>query len=304
MTHFQFPISDCQLRSVNRKRQSAIGNRKYLSGFTLTELLAALVVIVILLAILIPYLQNSREMSRRVQCSENLATIQKGLNAYFQDNRAYPRVVYDTRVPDTYVAFTGPDEEKPFDPQSKVQPNDVSASLWLLVRTECVKDPAVFVCPSSGGYPDLLTDDKGSPVARTARGNFRSRNNLTYSYAMPFASAENYAKPDFWPNEYAVLADINPGGEVNVDASRPYEEQGSINSPNHYGVGQFVLYGNGWVSWQTTPYCGKSNDNIYSIRRKSPTTEPTTLPANINGIITDKAGPVSVEDSYLVPTAR
>ena len=40
------------------------------------------------------------------------------------------------------------------------------------------------------------------------------------------------------------------------------------NSGNHRGAGQNVGFGDDHVAWETTPYCGQSNDNIFTYARR------------------------------------
>ena len=74
----------------------------------------------------------------------------------------------------------------------------------------------------------------------------------------------------------AVIADKNPYLVLNPDSTRPAYQQTSQpgepfsanrwgNSANHDSDGQNVLFCNGSVSFQSVPYCGVNNDNIYTM---------------------------------------
>ena len=70
------------------------------------------------------------------------------------------------------------------------------------------------------------------------------------------------------------------------------------NSNNHAKVGQEVLYGDGHVEFQQTPFCGPQNDNIFTTHSDS------TNPSGGTGklAVTDtKAFPLDINDSSLVP---
>jgi type II secretory pathway pseudopilin PulG len=267
------------------------------------EILVLLGIFIVLLSIFIPYGLKAREDSRRTTCSLNLYEIRNALQNYRSSFGTFPRVVHDTEHPDGYAAFTGPFDPDPFAPGSAVSPNDVTASLWLLVRYKLVTDPKVFVCPSSSGYRDMLIDAVGKRIDTMQRSNFRSPANLSYSYASPFTSAPGYRFDDTGlKTGFALMADKNPGVLVPPDAAPNELVKG--NSPNHGHAGQSVLYVEGNVSTvERTPYCGPRADNIYSARADKPSTQPSSAPTNIVGFIGRDLAPVGPDDSYLVPTA-
>jgi hypothetical protein len=71
-----------------------------------------------------------------------------------------------------------------------------------------------------------------------------------------------------------------------------------------------VLFADGSVAFEKTPYCGVGSsggkspgDNIYTARAARPTTQSTSLPVSVVGFIGHDVGPVQNDDSYLVPMA-
>jgi hypothetical protein len=273
------------------------------------EVLVSLVIFIVLLSIFIPFGLSKREASRRANCANNLLQIGYALQTYASTHGTFPRVVHDPERPEGYAAFTGPDDPNPFTPSSAVSPNDVTASLWLLVRTKLITDMRVFVCPSSDDYRDTMLDSNGRPQDPTRRSNFRSWRNLSYSYASSFTSAPGYRFNNDAPGGIALLADRNPG--VLVDAHADQRELTRGNSPNHAHAGQNVLYAF-YVIFEQTPYCGVGydskrgilGDSIYSARSERPSTQPASLPYALVGVIGRSVSPSSNGDSYLVPTAQ
>ncbi|MGC4033581.1 MAG: type II secretion system protein [Tepidisphaeraceae bacterium] len=301
--------------------QSQIANRKSkVRAFTLFELLIATAVIGLILASVVPFIMATREANRRVACAANLAVLRDALNAYVKDHKSYPRVRYDAAVrPEGYVAFTGADDANPFAADSKVEPSDVSAALWLLVRGDYVKDTSVFICPSSNDSADRLYDGKGAAVTAKQRGNFRSGHNLSYSVFCMYGSAVK----DFWSDTLqsgcALMADKNPGigdGDdvTKVATSQPAEAYAITNSRNHGRGIQNVLYADGSVQQERTPYVGvgynrsaagfKNGDNIYTALSAKPLPAGTEPPADGQGVAGKNVSPAWPYDSYLVPTAQ
>jgi type II secretory pathway pseudopilin PulG len=284
-------------------------------AFTVVEMLVVLGIVAVLLGIFIPYVLSVRENGSRVHCADKLRQIRDAMRVYLgQNGNNYPRVRYDEqRLPVGYAAYTGPDAADPFAPDSAVLPNDVTASLWLLVRSGIVTDTSVFVCPSANDTRDRLADRAGRAVTAGQRGNFRSGANLSYSYASPFSNATNYRlNSDFLLADFALMADKNPGRRGEVDVTAPTWNAGALdlakgNSTNHGRAGQNVLFGDGSVKFEATPYCGvgrpagAGGDNIYTARARVPATQASDLPFDVNGHVGNDIGPAAHDDSYLVP---
>lgn len=304
---------DCELWVMEggfsfHKPQTIIHSRKSNGAFTLLELIAMILVVGLLLATFIPYAYSLRENAHRATCADQLRRINGALTAYAsQNDKFYPRTRFDPERGNAWTSFTGADDPNPFSETSTVQPNDVTASLWLLVRATASDseplEPRMFVCPSSDG----VIDDEPNPGARS---NFRSPRNLTYSLATPFSSIENYQLNDTWPARFALLADQAP----NLTHQRIWRagsglKLASLNSPNHGGAGQNVLFADGSVRFESTPYCGVARpdalagDNIYTALERKPLV--VEVPPDDPGVVVNQEiGPSYRYDSVLVPAAR
>jgi prepilin-type processing-associated H-X9-DG protein len=276
--------------------------------------MVVLAILIILASIFIPYMAKLRESDSRVRCANNLREIMQAMRSYasFKDKAGvashdYPSVIYDqAHNPNGYTAFTGADSPDPFAKDTRVRSNDVTASLWLLVRYNLIS-PARFICPSTSNTAEPLT------TKADQRSNFSDGTHLSYSYASPFSSAPGYKMNDSTHvADFALIADKNPGtkGKNNNIVGPVFGasalELSVANSNNHRKVGQNVLYADGHVQFQTTPYCGVGQDirrdNIYTALSPIPLNPGQRPPGESNGFYGHDVGPAWTNDSFLVPT--
>ena len=294
----------------------------------MVELLVLILIFLLLLSIFVPFIRKTRETDHRVRCQSNLRAIGAGLQNYSKANSGdFPRVVYDAaNTPMGYFAYTGPFAPSPFFGDGRVSANDVTASLWLLVRGGFVK-PEDFICPSTSDYTDPLTDAAGKATEISNRSNFRGKRNLSYSYANPFSAAPGYRfNANLLPGDFVVVADMNPGKSDRWDVTGPEHnasplELAKANSRNHGGAGQGALFADTHVEWRQTPYTGvgyyattEAGDNIYTVMAEralqpppapastQPVAEVTPPSMTVRGHVGRQYGPAWKADSYLVPT--
>jgi type II secretory pathway pseudopilin PulG len=293
----------------NDRFGGALIYRKRRGGFTFAELLVLILIVLLLLSIFIPFIRKSRETDHRVRCQSNLRAIGSALTNYAKANAGnFPRVVYDAaNNPNGYFAYTGTFAPNPFAGDGRVSANDVTASLWLLVRGGYAT-PSLFICPSSNDYPDPMTDANGKETEAMNRSNFRRARNLSYSYASPFSSAPGYRSNENMPSDFVLLADKNPGKTGGSDVTGPgYKDPlltlAKANSHNHQRAGQAVLYAGSYVEFQKSPYCGFWGDNIYTVLSQTALPEQPTPDMTTHGLVGPEYGPAWKADSYLVPTA-
>jgi hypothetical protein len=263
---------------------------------------------------------SSREKNNRVVCASHLRQLGQALLLYANENKgAYPRTVASTDQDPKPVWGTPYERDKnlgamkgadPFadelSPVAKYRPapDDVTAAWFLLLRTEDITTD-VFVCPSTGlrGW-DMGGKRNTSDFWTNWAGIETLAKSLSYSYQNPYPSrsaiAAGFSLTSAVPPDFAVAADMNPGGDgvVNVKLSSAFNAMKKANSLNHDQEGQNVLCGDGHVAFQNNPFCGMQRDNIYTANgdeikgEKERTGKGTTI-----------ASPVGPSDSILLPTA-
>jgi prepilin-type processing-associated H-X9-DG protein len=236
---------------------------------------------------------RSTATANRVKCASNLRQIGQALLLYANDNGGhYPRVIYVAGLDTKPTWGTGAGGKNPF---VDVEPNDVSAAMFLLLRTQDIT-PEVFTCPSSNADRDTLGGGANAPIDRA---NFTDvKKNLSYSMHNPYVRDGVVPDDDktYWTTnmsaDFAIAADINPGTGPGADddvlkpnAKSSFREMRLANSSNHEKDGQNILYGDGHVSWEASPFVGVRQDNIYTTKE--------------NRVI---ASPTDVHDSVLLPT--
>lgn len=277
-------------------------------AFTTVELFVILVILLLLLSIFIPFIRKTRETDHRVRCASNLQGIGSALTRYAESNAgAFPRVVADAggNYPG-YFAYTGPFAENPFAGDAQVSANDVTASLWLLVRGGYAP-PSLFICASSSDIPDPLTNADAQSTEAQHRSNFKRARNLSYSYASPFSAAPGYRLNSYLPSDFVIAADKNPGKSATSDVTLPVFnappiELAKANSNNHRQAGQNVLYAGMYVQFQPTPFAGLGGDNIYTALAEKPLPETPQPERTTRGVVGPQYSPAWKADSYLVPT--
>jgi prepilin-type N-terminal cleavage/methylation domain-containing protein/prepilin-type processing-associated H-X9-DG protein len=285
-------------------------NRK--AGFTLVELLVVIGIIALLISILLPSLNRARETANRVKCASNLRQIGQAILLYANENKgAYPRTYgpgSDTAGTALETWGTGkPGFSDPFLNGSGVENNDVTASLFLLLRTQDIT-PEVFTCPSSnaekwdfgGGANTALNWCNWNSTAGLLK-------NLSYSYQAPYgdvyALSSGFRLTSSMSAEFAIASDVNPGTSgtndnvlaVTTTSSARDMKQG--NSNNHDEDGQNVLYSDGHVEFQQNPFVGVQRDNIFS--RRATSTGFASDSASFGS--TGAKGPYDSNDTFLLP---
>ncbi len=302
-------------------------------AFSLVELLVVIGIIGVLIAILLPTVSRGVRAARKYKCSNNLRQVGLAISMYAQEHRDLPRTMFTWNNAGPLNAFSCYMGDDPFignQPSSNqvVGSNnqrplnmDVTAAIYLLLRQNYLKTSAVLVCPETDDTPDTYMDE-GSPAKRS---NFSSRENLSYSIALPYNRWDQGPNPPDdrqWGYYYGVemkpdlplMSDINPGtsgdapGVSGLTLSSSEREVRQGNSPNHRKEGQNVLYFDGRVEWAKTPFCGLRQDNIFTRQANvndasNPALQPPADQASDAAEPWGPWPPRGAHDSLMLPTA-
>ncbi len=211
---------------------------KLWSWRNLGEVVAVAAAVLLIATILLPVMGRQRQAYWKQRCQSQLSSIFRGLSSYVADHDGRP-------------------------PAVTVQPGQRwnTRRIYLPVKLGYIKNVAVFVCPgrSRGGISTFDTS------TATEYDDFPTRDYITYSPRKPCPDALKKRGLCAGP----ILADRNPiFDEPSFVAFRKQLNQIllTINSRNHRGKGQNLLYGDGHVQFFTTRHVGSTDDDIFAVR--------------------------------------
>ncbi|EAQ78992.1 DUF1559 domain-containing protein [Blastopirellula marina] len=123
------------------------------SGFTLVELLVVIAIIGVLIALLLPAVQQAREAARRTQCLNNLKQVGLSLHNFHDTYQELP----PTRIVINYLGWSA--MLLPFMEQTALYDSlDMTKSYKNQLAAAQQTPVAGYVCPSRHSVGDLATD--------------------------------------------------------------------------------------------------------------------------------------------------
>jgi prepilin-type N-terminal cleavage/methylation domain-containing protein/prepilin-type processing-associated H-X9-DG protein len=187
-------------------RFSAAQNRR--AGFTLIELMVALGIIGILIALLIPAVQAARETARRAQCLNNLKQIGLAIANYTNSSNYFPASSYISRD-SRYLGY-------PWIPCSG--PKDRSYLVGLLPYIEQQDAYDAFNSQLAIIGPEQLTASSthfSTFVCPADSEAWRShKSDMNHLLRPPRSLPDVIADAMFWPSSYAACASSRGGSAI------------------------------------------------------------------------------------------
>ena len=260
-------------------------------AFTLVELLVVVGIIGLLVAILVPTLNDANELVNRTVCMAHLSGIYKAAVLYKGENdNIWPWLYNDINGWDEVSTPVGTNRTKdPFLSANKSAKRSISTLMFMLVRQG--QSPGLFRCPSDKN--SLV--DPNAKVGELIDGDmkegeyywdFSLPENVSYSYQAPKANTTdaNYVNGvSDSETELIVYADMSPAYEGEswnaADLSRittmSQPEIAKQLSNNHKGKQINVLRVAGNVAGVKRPDVGDSFDQIYTTYKRTFSTRRT-----------------------------
>jgi len=220
------------------------------------ETIAVAAVILLIAGVLFPSRNFLRQQSRKHRCQVQLWQISQGINQYSID--------HDGRLPAVATAAGAPWWK--VGEQGKENHSN-TRHIWLLVKEGYV-NPANFVCPGQCQGAAIQFE----PSEAKKYNDFPDRKYITYSFRIWCTKPQK----GYVPGRRVLLADLNPLFEsLPQDYSAPLglrisKSSLTLNSPNHNGRGQNVLFDDGSAEFIKTRYIDVTQDDIFTLQEMSP----------------------------------
>jgi hypothetical protein len=256
-------------RQIGRDPQRLAGK-----GYAVRAIYTGLIggiVIPALVFLLLPSLSKSHVLSNRAVCAANLTRIMKAAIAYSADYGGGLPVAGHPAMAGTYSVATGlnsgeTDGKAAMGAAHRLAAGNILGGPWLLVNYGQV-GPKSFICksdPNVSGAASAVQDARGQWLLTPEKGD-----QVSYSFAYPWDGAGHVAA--WWRDSVdaslPLMADMTPREGTGSPARALTADTrliGQLNSNNHEGEGQNVVFGDAHTEWTRKPNVGPGGDNIYT----------------------------------------
>jgi len=303
-------------------------------GITLAGMSCAVVSLLVFAPMMLHILSPTRSRGPHPlsYCMSNLRGLGQGLKVYANDNFDwYPTPPFaesdatDNRTNVSFIGNMGYEMTLPTEkiPDGLTNTHPSRALFMLVIDTTC--SPSQFICPSSGDVDDDLYRPNGVPYQPGLdRFDFRGYPHISYGYQLPFGS---HGRPgEMLDSRMVLMADKGryfdagkpipaehrtpdvpigiPGRKVSLTGATsaqatlnlPDSAWKQLNSRNHQGEGQNMLFGDGHAEFKKRPIVGVDHDNIYTMQSGF-----TPMDIILGRQPADFRGPLTNTDSVIVP---
>lgn len=185
------------------------GARRDRAGFTLVELLVVIAIIGVLVALLLPAVQQAREAARRMQCSNNFKQLGLALHNYHDTYGVFPYGVLNDGVANTFHRrCTWMQALMPFYEQGPAHDQYMAwDGLWVMDTPAAIRDLKIpgLQCPSDGASPAV----GGSGGFRSGADGFQG--NYVGCTGDQLTHLTTPLRGMFWFNSRTKFADVIDG---------------------------------------------------------------------------------------------
>jgi prepilin-type N-terminal cleavage/methylation domain-containing protein len=267
-------------------------------AFTLVELLVVVGIIGLLVAILVPTLQQARELANRAVCKGNLKSIANAISIYkTQYDNSWPWMEANSAAV-TWEAATGSGTLQTQHPTPTTD-RSITSLMFLLVRED--QNPGLFSCPSDTNAKtdsDIYHDANGVEVYDF---DFSSAAKVSYSWQCPVwkTSGSKWINGiDDTFSSAVVMADKTPKYDSNwtpTDITAVTSDQIPKHMSQNHSAGKriMVLYAGLNVAEVDRPDVGSQKDHVYTASNDQSKGSQTTVSVTTNQHL-------SAKDSFLI----
>jgi len=150
------------------------------SAFTLVEILVVIAVIGVLIALMLPAIQQARESARKTQCANNLKQIGLAMHAYLINYKAFPAGYISTVLPDHEDGGPGWGWASLISPFIEEQPLHDQINFNISIRSEeaapvRLTSLPMFICPSDSNFEPIIDIPSKSStriICKAAAGSY------------------------------------------------------------------------------------------------------------------------------------